>query len=438
MSARPLATATPSLRFALLPLALLAAAPFAARAADPVLEWSRIVSETPAGGPPQVARVHAMATLAMHDALNAIDARYESYAVIPAAAVGASPDAAVATAARDVLVAAAPAQAATVQQKYAAFLATLAPCPVSYPNCIVDGVATGANAASAMLALRVNDGSASPDVPYAAPLALGVYQPTPGQPTPRNEGWQYVRTFGIHGADQFRAGDSEILHIGSDVYARDYEEVRRVGSYLVRGNLPDSAESETARFWPTGTTDWHTIARGIATAKDMDTWQRARLFALVNMGQADAAITVYDTKYYYRFWRPVTAIRWIDDGDPRTVHDPGWNAFMGTPPYPDYTCGLTTAAGAGTEVLRRFFGTDAVSFTATAKSPAIALPPPFAGPLPAKDITRTFATLRDAEDSAVDARVYGGMHFRTGCVQGVRHGAKVGRFVTQHYLRPLK
>lgn len=432
------AIAIPSLRIALLPLALLAAAPFAAHATDPVLEWSRILSETPVGGPPQTARVHAMATLAIHDALNAIDPRYASYTVIPGAHAGASPDAAVATAARDVLVAAVPAQAAVVQQKYADFLATLGPCPAAFPNCLVDGVAAGANAAAAMLALRVNDGSATPDLPYAAPIAIGVYQPTPGAPIPRNEGWQFVRTFGINSADQFRAAPSEGMQVGSDAYARDYEEVRQRGSYIVRGNLPDSAASETARFWPTGTTDWHTIARTVATGKAMDSWESARLLALMNMAQADAAIAVYDTKYFYRFWRPVTAIRWVDDGDPRTVHDPNWNAFMGTPPYPDYTCGLTTGAGAGTEVLRRFFGTDVVPFTATAKSPAIPLAAPFAGPLPAKDITRSFATLTLAEHSAVDARVFGGMHFRTGCVQGIRHGNKVGRFVTQHYLRPLK
>lgn len=437
MSARTLA-ATNIHRFSLLPLALLAALPFAARAADPVLEWSRIISETPVGGPPPTTRMHAMATLAIHDALNAIEPRYASYTVIPAAPSGASPDAAVATAARNVLVAAAPAQAAVVQQKYDAFMAALGPCPVAHPNCIADGIATGASAASAMLALRANDGSTTPDVPYAAPLAIGVYQPTPGQPIPRFEGWQYVRTFGINSADQFRADPSEILQVGSDVYARDYEEVRERGSYIVRGNLPDSAETNTARFWPTGTTDWHTIARTVATGKSMDSWERARLFALINMGQADAIIAVFDTKYFYRFWRPVTAIRWLDDGDPRTVHDAGWDAFMGTPPYPDYTCGLTTAAGAGTEVLRRFFGTDAVAFTATAKSPAIALAAPFAGPLPPKDITLGFATLTQAEESAVNARVFGGMHFRTGCVQGIRHGAKVGRFEVQHYLRPLK
>jgi hypothetical protein len=436
MSVDTMSTRTIALRLAPLTLALLASAPLAARA-DGVTDWSRAMTETPLGGPPQRARIEAMASLAMHDALNAIDARYESYSVIPAAPAGASPDAAAATAARDVLIASAPAQAAALQARYVAYMATLPACPVAQPTCIADGVQAGANAAAAILALRLNDGSATPDIPYAAPLVAGMYQPTPGQPTPRNEGWQFVRPFGIRSADQFRADDSPIMHLDSDTYARDFNEVKSVGDAAVRSAAPDSVQSDVARFWPGGGADWNSTTRTIVNGLGMDRWQHARLFALLNMANADAAIAVYDTKYHYRYWRPVTAIRFPDDGNAATTSDAGWTPLLVTPPYPDYTCGLTTAAGANTEVLRRFFGTDAVPYTLTINAAAVTLPAPLVS-LPPKAITRSFATLSEAAADAVDARVFAGIHFRTGCVQGVRHGEKVGRFVIQHWLRPLK
>ena len=136
----------------------------------------------------------------------------------------------------------------------------------------------------------------------------------------------------------------------------------------------------------------------------------------------DATISVFDTKYTYDFWRPVTAIRAADtDGNPDTAADPAWASYQATPPYPDFTCGLTTLSGAAAEVLRRYFGTDALPYTHTAGG-----------------ITRSFPTLTAATADAVNARVYGGMHFRTGCVHGVRQGGQVGRFVFQTALRPRK
>ena len=421
---------------AALATALLAGLPLAAHA-DPVLEWSRIVSETPIGPPPIAGRVVAMASLSVHDALNAIDPRYESYGTIPAAPAGASPDAAVATATRDILVSQVPAQAATVNAKYAAFMATLGPCPAQHPNCIADGVQVGANAAAALIQMRQNDGSSTPDLPYTTAPGIGVYQPTPGVAAPRFEGIQYERTFGINSASQFRADWNAVMDVRSESYTRNYNEVKSVGNALVRGNAPNSAQSDIARFWAGGAYDWHANARIIATGKSMDSWERARLFALVDMGQIDTLISVFDTKYQYRFWRPVTAIRWANDGNPGTASDAAWTPFLATPPYPDYTCGLPNGAGAGAEVLRRFFGTDAVPFTVTVNAAQVPLPAPFPGPLPAKQITRSFTTLTQAANESVDARVYSGIHFRVGCTQAVKQGAKVGRFVYQHWLRPL-
>ena len=197
-------------------------------------------------------------------------------------------------------------------------------------------------------------------------------------------------------------------------------------------------------IWPGGGANWNRVLREILAAPannpqldlDLDLWQQARLFALANMAESDAAIAVFETKYTYAFWRPVTAIRWEDDGNPRTASDPGWWSFMATPPYPDYPCGLTNASGAHTAVLRRYFGTDDIAWGFTFNAPSVPLPAPLQ-PLPTKPITRAFASLREALAESVDARVYGGMHFREGCIKGAIQGSLVGSYVFRHALRPL-
>jgi hypothetical protein len=133
----------------------------------------------------------------------------------------------------------------------------------------------------------------------------------------------------------------------------------------------------------------------------------------------------------------VTAIRWANDGNPATASNANWRPFLVTPPYPDYPCALPTATGASTEVLRRFFGTDAVAFTRTFAAPPVPLPAPLTD-LPGKSITRHFDSLSQAASEAASARVYAGIHFRLGCNAGVRTGTQVGRFVFLHTLQPAK
>jgi hypothetical protein len=169
----------------------------------------------------------------------------------------------------------------------------------------------------------------------------------------------------------------------------------------------------------------------------LDRWQHARLFALLNIATADTAIANQTWKYTYNFWRPVTAIRWPDDGNPNTQSDPNWRPFLATPPYPDYPCALPSLTGAATSALREFFGTDQIGFTVTFNAASLALPAPMPA-LPAKSITRTFTSLSQAAEEAQSARVYGGIHFREGCEAGGRQGTKIGRFVTGHELRPVR
>ena len=155
------------------------------------------------------------------------------------------------------------------------------------------------------------------------------------------------------------------------------------------------------------------------------------------MGQSDALIANQVWKYTYTFWRPVTAIRWADDGNPDTESDPAWRPFLVTPPYPDYPCALPTSAGAGAESLRAFFGTDRIAFTRTFNAGAVPLPAPMI-PLPGKAITRSFESLSQATAEAASARVFAGIHFREGCNAGVRQGTQVARFVSQHALKRNK
>jgi hypothetical protein len=442
-----------------LAVALLATVPAGAHAST-VTEWNALASSAPVapffGGPPQQARVTALVQIAVHDALNSIDRRYQTYDILPGAAPDANPDAAVAAATHRVLHGlidpkpASPAKTAALAAIDAAYDVALAAIPDG--NGEVHGIDAGIAAADAILADRSNDGSVTPNLPYAAPLLVGTYQPTPVMDTspqayivPANEGWGRMLPFVMRSPSQFRFDPGDLFDIKGKAYTRNYNEVKARGDALVRGAAPDSGESDIARFWPGGGANWNRVLREILTKPasnpqldlDLDLWQQARLFALANIAESDAAIAVFDTKYAYTFWRPVTAIRRQDDGNPATAPNANWWSFMATPPYPDYPCGLTNASGAHTEVLRRFFGTDDIAWGFTFNAPAVPLPAPLA-PLPAKPITRTFVSLREAAAESVDARVFGGMHFREGCVKGVLQGEQVGRFVFQHALRPLR
>ena len=398
--------------------------------ADAVTTWNAQANQViaAAGPPPQQFRVFAMVQIAVHDALNAIDRRYKPYTVIGAGNPNASPDAAVARAARDVLLATLPAsQAGAVNTAYASFIATLPTCP-ALANCVAAGEAIGADAAAAILGLRQLDGSATPHVPYTLAPAPGVYQPTlplPAGPYPQFGGWGQVKPFGLVNPAQFRPGPAQMLNLRSRAYANDYNEVKQMGSFAVRNAAPDSEESRIARFWPGGGQNLNGFTRVILAGRQSDMWDNARLFAVMNMAVSDALVVTFRAKYHYNFWRPYTAIRWADDGNTRTAPDPNWTSYVTTPPYPDYTCGLPSTIGAATEVLRDTFGTDEVPFTFTATG----LPPA---------VTRSYTSLSQAADEAASARVYGGMHFRTGCTAAVQLGEKVGRYVFHTQLRKLR
>jgi len=430
--------------------ALALTATLGAAHADVVTDMNAVVASPPVvprfGAPQQQSRALAMIQIAVHDALNSIDRRYDTYSVVPSAGVGASANAAVAAATRRVtlaLLAPVPDSAdktAAITAVNNAFDSVLGPMP--YDAAELAGIAAGNAAGDAILAARTGDGAATPSTPYTLAAGPGVYQPTPNPgltPDPIVPAfglWGNVRPFAVRSALQFRPDAPDIFDLAGTSYARDYNEVKSVGDALVRGADPDSERSDIARFWPGGGANWNLSARTIVSGLGLDAWQHARLFALLNMAEADGLITTMGAKYAYNFWRPVTAIHWADDGNPATASDANWRPFLVTPPYPDYPCALPAATGASSEVLRRYFGTDDIAFSRTFNAAPLPLPPPLAE-LPGKTITRHFDSLSQAADEAIGARVYAGIHFRTGCDVGVRVGTQVGRFVVQHYLRPV-
>jgi hypothetical protein len=424
---------------------VLRAAP-AIAAVDPVSQWNLIaVQATATAGENAIVQSRSLAIVqvAIHDALNAIDPRYERYVFQGRAQAGASVDAAIAAAARNALVGAiavgalpfpqfgTPAlQAAAIAQVDASYAATLAGIPDGLAKS--DGIAIGMAAAAAVVALRTTDHATTP-VAYTPGTRPGDWQPTPN-PVPFDPpaaadhlpavlaGWGHVTPFVLRRTDQFRAPGPPRL--SGRRYARDYNEMKMVGA---KNSASRSAEqSSIARFWYEGAgVGWNRIARNIAILRRLDAWDEARLLAIMNLAQVDGTIASFDTKYAFNFWRPVTAIRAGDsDGNDDTIGDPAWETFLNTPAFPDYTSTHSVLGGAAAEVLRRFFHDDEVSFTTTSGAP-------FAG------ITRSFASFSQAAHENGESRIYAGIHFRSAVEDGIKQGKKIGRFAFEHFLRPI-
>ena len=411
-------------------------------AADEVFDWNITGFEaTAAGGQNSIviSRSVTMMQLAVHDALNAIERRYEPYLYEGRAEPSAAPAAAIAAAARDVLVGGIPAWGKPEQRATAlaivdsAYGAALAKVPDGLPK--NQGIALGQAAAAAMLAARKVDGSSVPPQ-YTPGSAPGQWRPHPN-PVPPNPPipdpalaagnwpamlpqWGQVVPFIVATPWQFRLPGPPAL--ASTEYARDYEEVKRMGGKNSTARTLE--QSEIARYWYEGSPQgWSRIARGVAAQRGLDRWDNARLLALVNAVIADGFIAGADTRYLYNFWRPVTAIRAGDaDGNEATAADPAWETFLNTPPLPDYPSTHSVAGGAAATVLARFFGSDQVAFTMTSG-------PPFAG------ITRSFRSFSQAAQENADSRVYAGIHFRSACEDGIKLGKQIGRRAFVQYVQ---
>ena len=345
--------------------------------ADVVLDWNEvgarsIVAERVGAG--ESARIMAMMHLAMYEAIK--DAR------------GDSPEAAAAAAAQVVLDATIPNQKPNWTQ-------------------LRQASAIGEQAGRRCLEMRDKDGVGAPNL-YRPVTAPGKYVMTV---LPVSYDWQKVKPWFLSSPSQLRPEPPPALT--SAVWARDYNESKDYGGK--NNSKRSELQSETARFWSiTGIASWNSIVRALASAQPRSLIDNARLFAVVNMAATDAFVAVFDAKYAYQFWRPVTAIRNGDiDGNDATEIDPAWIPFIDTPMHPEYPCAHCISASAVATVLESEFGDgDVAPITAT----STAVP----------GVTHRWTRIRDYVDEVSNARVWGGMHYRNSTEVGRRMGREIG------------
>ena len=387
---------------------------------DIVVDWSRIVFEAAMTDDGYVSflgvRHQAMMHIAMHDALNAIDPKFDQYAYFGRSR-GADPIAAAAKAAHDVLVAVYPAQQATLDAELATWLAS-----VPDGSGKTKALKLGAKAAKAIVALREDDGTdvdlVSPE--YTPGTRPGDYQFVPPYDFTFAEDFRYATPFGLKSPQQFRVPAPPALT--SRTYAKAYSEVKSVGA--INSPTRTADQSNYANWWYEGSEiGWTRIARVTTTSEDMKLWRAARMFALVNMSLYDSYVAGWDSKFHWDFWRPYTAIRaGGTDGNPRTVKDANWKSYLETPPVQDYPSTHSTLGAGAAEVLKRLFRTDRVPFSMESLTA-----------LPANPV-RSFNTFTQAANENADSRVMAGIHFRFSTEEGKALGRRVGRYIVKHHL----
>ncbi|MFF5075780.1 vanadium-dependent haloperoxidase [Actinoplanes sp. NPDC000266] len=369
-----------------------------------------------AGQPPYInGRTFAMVQGAVYDAANAAaGSPYEPYLLSVRGRHGHSLDAAVATAAYRVLLSLFPGQAATLRARYGESLATIRDGRAKR-----GGIALGEEAAAAMIAARRGDGS-DRTATWNVGTAPGQWRPTPPGFAQDGAHIPDVRPFVIRSAADFRTAGPPAL--GSAEYARDLNEVKAVGSAASTVRTQDQTES--AIWWhDRRQTEWQIKAQ-LAETQHLSPLQTARMYAMSDVTRADVTIACFTQKRAWNFWRPVTAVQLAGtDGNPATSPDPAWTPLLITPPFPDFTSGHACTTGAIMMALRRFFGRDDIAFSAYSAD---------------SGTTRHFTSFSQATAEVIEARIWGGVHFRSADVQGVELGEQVTRYVLAREFKPRR
>jgi hypothetical protein len=409
--------------------------------ADVVSQWNTIGQRETVPLRPTAhgeARGMAMVAGAMYDAVNAIDRTHQSYLVDfdeVGAPSWASEDAAAATAAYRVLLEITPlARHPFIQSDYDATLALLGAGPD-----IEAGKAAGEAAAAAMIAFRAGDGFAVPFTPTIG-TGPGEWRPMgwPSAPVYDPDAWvRNLKPFLIESPSQFRAEGPNPLTSGA--YTEEFNEVKSLGAVNSTTRTPD--ETAAAVFWQYAPIAfWNPLARNLAARYGLDTPDQARLYAEINLAGADAPTACWDSKYHFMSWRPRAAIREADtDGNPATVADPNWEPLftpttptipaLTTPPFPEYPSGHGCLSSAVLNTMADFFGTDRIPDGFDLVSGRTLN----GQPIPPRHFDRFSNVLKEI----IDARVWGGIHFRTGDVHGAVIGKKVEHWMEKHYFQPL-
>jgi hypothetical protein len=386
-----------------------------------VLHWNLIAVQAIGSTPPfPSSRAMGTVQLAVFEAVNAITHRYQSYLGIVGGREGASADAAAVAAAHDTLLWLLPAQQNFLADKQAESLAAIPDGEAK-----ADGLAIGRAAAAAMIANRTNDGSQTPM--FYTPNATAPYewQPTPSCANAPANGrglffhWQFVKPFGVKSASQFRAEPPPRIVGGK--YAKDFNETASVGSF--DSTQRTAHEAAVARFFGAMPPHraWNLVARQLANARTDEITRTARTLAMLNMSLADGHITVFETKYQYRGWRPETAIqRAGEDDNDKTAPDPGWRPYIIAPCFPGYPSAHAIGGGAARTILGRAYGRKHHDITISDS----AIP----------DVELHYTDLMDIADDVTIARIYGGIHFRVDQDVADRMGAAVARYNDENWL----
>jgi len=395
-------------------LSLLAGAPGAGAdvVTDANAKAADIASRHPAT--PISVRMMAIVQVSVFEAVNAITGRYPAYRAKMTPAPSASVDAAVASATRYALSRVMPAQQAAIDADYQAQLAVIPDGPAK-----AAGLVVGEQAADAIVAACADDGMVAPDI-YRPVTTVGAYVPTTGPAVPH---WGKRRPWVMTRGDQFRPGPPPSLT--SAAWARDYNEIKALGSRNSTQRTPE--QTAVAKFWEaTAPAVYWPVARSVATAPGREVTDNARLFAVAAIAMDDALIAVFDAKYTYNLWRPVTAIRNGDlDGNDATDRDPGWTPFIDTPMHPEYPCAHCIVAASLGAVLEAEIGSGPTPSLRSASSTA-------------GGAVRTWASVRDFTQEVALARILDGVHYRNSTEVGSAMGTKIGELAAKSFPKPTR
>jgi hypothetical protein len=387
------------------------------QSSDITVEWNQLAAQltlsTAAGlVPVQQMRAMAIFQLAMHDGVNGITGKYETYLSTSSPPENASPDAAAVAAAYYALKSLFPGNDTLLDGEFLNSLAAHGLSPAD------PGIEFGRSAAVAILTLRANDHSGQAQFDYIVPGAgqAGVWIRL-NNAAAQLPGWGSVTTFVLRSGSQFRPDPPPALD--SEQYANDYNEIKEIGK--LSSATRSTEQSQIATFWRASPTAiWNSVLTQVVAARNLDLSDKARLFALVYSAAADASIACWEAKYTYNFWRPQLAIRAGDaDGNDLTAGDTTWSPFVPTPPHPEYPSGHASNSSAMAKILISEFE----------DNPGVPIVVTQSG------ITRRWNTFSEAVQEVIDARVYSGIHFRNSDEVGARMGRQVAQFVLKHALR---
>ena len=403
-------------------MAILLAGPAIAKT-DAVLDWNEIAVNTAIGQNPLAqARYAAIVQLAVFEAVNAVRGDYRPYLGGIFAPRG-SADAAAIQAAYRVLSTYFPASSALLDDARRNSLALIPDGEAK-----IKGIATGDAAAYAMIALRANDGSSPAQFKIPGPPVPGEWQATPSCPIVNGVAvgiafqWQNITPFGIPSVHEFLLDPPPAL--SSRAYVKTYNEVMTVGGVDSTERPQDRSDVATFYAVSSPTFVFNLAARQVAKEQWMSLSENARALALINMAISDSLVASFFNKYHYNFWRPETAIREGDtDGNPKTEPEPKFLPFIVTPCFPSYPSNHGSASNGAAEVMRRLYGEAGHSITLS--NPAV------------PNIVLQYSSFKEITDDISDARVYGGIHFRTDQTAGARLGRAVGKVVNKNNLRPV-